>query len=382
MYNEKINVTFLLSHIPNPRMYKRIEALSKNYNVSIICLRRLNQDIFSLRNDLNVPHFVCEMTVPSFRNYWGRIKSSNKYAKFALNALKNIKPALIYTAGLDSLTIANKYGKAKIIYEVADLRESFIETVEKQFKDKVIDKMIAWKERKSFKKVALLVVTSMKFYDMHYSKFYSRDRVLELPNMPTVAPFKEYKPKNHAANFSVGFIGGFRYPEQMKNLVKAAEKVNVKVIFAGGTSDVMLMDVVNELSKSKNVEFLGKYDYAKDIARLYGKVDVVYSVYDADNPNVRIALPNKLYESVYCALPILVAENTYLSELVKEWGVGISIPHKDVGALSDALMTLRDNKELYSSILERCNELKEEMRVEKYMDNLCRSVNKCLMGGG
>ena len=87
-------------------------------------------------------------------------------------------------------------------------------------------------------------------------------------------------------------------------------------------------------------------------------MDCVFAVYDADNPNVRIALPNKLYESILCELPIIVAKGTYLEELVKEWGVGVSVSHKDVNELAEALKMLMNNQELYGQIVDGCQRQK------------------------
>ena len=93
-------------------------------------------------------------------------------------------------------------------------------------------------------------------------------------------------------------------------------------------------------------------------------VDCVYAVYDADNPNVRIALPNKLYESILCELPIIVAKQTYLAELVKEWGVGISVNHKEVKELVEAIACLKNNREVYEEIRNACVVIKRSLKKE------------------
>ena len=70
-----------------------------------------------------------------------------------------------------------------------------------------------------------------------------------------------------------------------------------------------------------NIRIYGEYNYEKD-SKLYSMTDVVYSVYNTNNYNVRLALPNKLYESIVCGNPIIVTSDTYLENYVKNLELG------------------------------------------------------------
>lgn len=157
--------------------------------------------------------------------------------------------------------------------------------------------------------------------------------------------------------FTIGFIGGIRYINQMKMLVDVAGELGCNVLFAGAGGTSGDYEEIKKYCAGKDyVLFTGKYDYEKEIAQLYGRVDCVYAVYDADNPNVRIALPNKLYESIVCELPIVVAKDTYLSELVQKWGVGVAVSHNNKGELKDKFERLMNDKEYYDNIVAHCKE--------------------------
>jgi glycosyltransferase involved in cell wall biosynthesis len=151
----------------------------------------------------------------------------------------------------------------------------------------------------------------------------------------------------------------------MKMLVDSTENIGVDVIFAGaGGTNSDYEAIRNYCSGKPHITFTGKYDYNSEILGLYERVDCVYSVYDADNPNVRIALPNKLYESIECELPIIVAKQTYLAELVKEWGVGIAVSHKSVEELKNAILTLKNDKSCYEKICNNCKDKKNKFNSE------------------
>lgn len=354
-----MKTAFLLTHVPDPKTNKRIEVFLPQGDVSVVCARRKSQDIWEPAYK-SVKHYIFDVDLPTSKRPISRFVVSKKFQKKALLKLYELRPDVIYADGLDSLLIIDKYkknNKCTVFFDVADLRETFIEPPKTIF-NKVVVSLIRRIENMKFHNVDFLVITSQKFYDVHYKELIPSERVIMIPNAPDEEIFIEYKRKEEGT-FKVGFIGGIRYLKQMKMLVDAAEVVGCHVLFAGagGTSDDYKQ--ISDYCKDKSfVEFTGKYNYNKDIARLYASVDCIYAVYDADNANVRIALPNKLYESTLCELPIIVAKNTYLAEMVKEWGVGVSVKHDDVDELINVLSQLMNDKELVDRLVSNCRNVK------------------------
>ena len=358
-----MKVCFLLTHIPDPRMNKRIEVFKKCSEVNVICVKRNSQDIW--KPVQNVKHIIIEIDLPSAKHIIKRYFMSKEFQRKALDRLIDLKPDLIYSESLDTLLIAKKYrkkNKVKIIYEVADLRESYIIKPKNPI-NRIVAETILNEEKKAFTVVDSLVVTSPKFYTYHYKRLIEKENTLYIPNIPDIEIFKSYKKKTEG-QFTIGFIGGIRYLKQMKMLVDAAKEAGCKVLFAGagGTANDY-SEIKAYCEDQDHVEFTGRYDYNTQIANLYGSVDCVYAVYDADNPNVRIALPNKLYESVICELPIIVAKETYLEELVKKWGVGVSVSHKDTKELTKVLERLSTDSDYYESIVCKCIKEKNNLQV-------------------
>lgn len=370
-------ISFVLSHIPDPRMYRRIIAFKKEFDVSVICIRRTNQDLFVQKDLEGVNHYVKDIYMPPQSKIFKRVKASRKYQQFILDVIEEINPNIIYTEGLDSLIAIKKYSlshNVKVIYEVADLRECYLKEEPKSLFRKIIDTVICKRERSVFDCVTMLVVTSMKFYDLHYKDFFPKEKVFFLPNMPELNAFNSYQSKVHNAGFTVGFIGGLRYLKQMYLLVDAAKEAKVDVVIAGGVVDSANDAFIEYCSSMSNVKIIGRYNYDNDIARLYGMMDVIYAVYEADNANVRIALPNKLYEAIYCGLPIIVAKTTYLSEVVKEWNVGVAVSHKDKKELVQELIKLRDDYLYYNNFVSSCNKRHEDMDINIYLNRLVNIV--------
>lgn len=361
----QMNACFLLTHIPNPRMNKRIELFKQVAKTTrVICTRRFSQNMYEPSQD--VEHVIFDIDLPSAKHIIKRYIISQNFKKKALEKLEQFQPNVIYTEGLDALIIARKYKKkydTQILFEVADLRENYI-TKPKKLNEKIFTKILLKTEKTAFNNVDYLIVTSPKFYEMHYNTLIPKSRTLFIPNTPDISVFQHYKKKTDG-KFTVGFIGGIRYIKQMKMLIDAAGIVGCNVLFAGAGGTSSEYDEIKEYCKDmKNVIFTGRYDYEKEIALLYGKVDCVYSVYDADNPNVKIALPNKLYESIICELPIIVAKDTYLSELVQKWNVGVSVSHTDTIELIEVLKKYKNDKKYYGKYVEGCQNIKKYMDME------------------
>lgn len=368
-----MKIVFLLSHVPDPRMNKRISVAKRVGTVAVIYVNRTSQDIFELEHG-DIEYSKIDLDIPPSDQIIKRLLMSQKYKRIALKILFKYNPDIIYTEGLDSLDIAVVYKRrfdCQIFYEVADLRECYIEKPKSLFK-KIAAYLIKYKDKKLFKYVAHLVITSEKFYDVYYLNLIEKDKTIFMPNTPDFSVFKNYKKKSEG-EFTVGFIGGIRYLKQMKMLVDAAKLAKCRVLFAGAGGTFKDFDEISEYCRvNSHVLFTGKYNYSRDIASLYGAVDCVYAVYDADNANVRIALPNKLYESIYCGLPIIVSKGTYLSQLVTDWGVGLSVSHNDVEELAEALKRLMSDSSLRTSISKNCKNSLQYISSEPYNKSLER----------
>lgn len=360
---QELKVCFLLTHVPNPRMNKRINVYKKYGEVSVICTRRKSQNIWNPQVE-DVEYNIFDIDLPSSSHLFKRAFVSHKYQKKAMKNLHRIKPDILYCGGLDSLIIATQYKKENknidIIYEVADLRETYIEKP-KNVVQEVLVNVVKHKERKVFHNVKWLVVTSPEFYNRYYYRLIDKEKMVFIPNAPDKEVFSNYKHKS-SGKFTIGFIGGIRYLNQMKMLVDVAGELKCEVLFAGaGGTSKEYTEIVDYCKCRKNVTFTGRYDYEKQIADIYGKVDCVFAVYDASNPNVRIALPNKLYEAILCELPIIVANGTYLSELVKEWGVGCAVSCTDPHELKKEISKLMYDQNYYNKIVAACKEINKSL---------------------
>lgn len=125
----------------------------------------------------------------------------------------------------------------------------------------------------------------------------------------------------------IGFFGVYRYFNQHRLLFRYSNDKGVKCIYHGGPakSEEILKKIRNQ---NPLIEINGSYD-SSELSTLYRSIDVIYAVYDAEQTNVRLAIPNKLYESIIYKKPIIVAKGTFLAELVERYNIGIAVDSQD-----------------------------------------------------
>ena len=369
-----MNIVALISHVPNPRANRRMEQLAKKGKVTLIYWDKGGescpvQDIPGVEQR----EFFLQA---SRTNTLKRMIPMLSYKKKALEWMKEIHPEIVYAERFDMLYIIWRYWKScknkpKIIFEVPDLPHMMVDA-NISGKEKIVAKAVRLLENRIYKKIDVLIVTSEKFYDDYYVRWIPENKVVYMPNSPDLSAFKDYKHDGHE-KFTVGFIGVVRYPEQLKMLIEASKEANVNVMFAGFTEGC---PEIREMADSgENVTYCGRYNYDKDIAGLYGSCDAIYSVYDSQMKNVSIALPNKLYEAVYCRLPIIVSKGTYLAEIVEKYKVGIAIESTGKEDLISLLKRLSTDKEFYRAFADSCDKANTELNdTEKRVAELYRLI--------
>lgn len=306
------------------------------------------------------------------------------FLREAIQQLRSLEPAVVHCANPDMLLVTAFYKTfykrgVKIVYEIADLPKLGYNSNRRPIKA-LIKRLFNWSERYLCTKVSLLIVTSPYFWDMYYRRFIPKSKVLWIPNTPERRHFQGFQTRRSLTDGSlvVGFIGQIRYPKQIRLLIDASEGLpGVSVFLAGeGPSYQAIMDYCRNRS---HVYFHGPYNYDSEICELYSRVDCVYSVYDTSVDNVLVALPNRLYEAIVCALPVIVADGTALSKFVVDEGFGYSVPADDVSCLRAVLQEIQRDSIGVARIRSKMIAVREDYFAEEGFDKLRRSYEKVLL---
>lgn len=338
-----VDVLYMLPNTPEPRNVNIINLIKDELNTEVIFWQK-NKEIPG--NNLDPKVAVQPIRIKANdHNPLARIIPTFRYYLKANSAVAEAEPRCIHVSKLDSMFLIYLYCKRQkkkpyVIYDISDMhRLTYNDSKNPALK--VIRSFLHYMEKKVSRCVDKIVVTSESFWEKYYKEFYTKEQMIFIPNAPDMEVFKTYTPKT-CGKFTVGFIGSVRYYEQLKCLVDVAVKTDINVLIAGNGEDE---EKIRKYSSGKeNVKVTGRFNYTNEIAGLYSSVDCIFAQYDTSIKNINLALPNRLYESAACGLPLIVSKGTYLESVVKKYGLGISVQDLDAEELAEAIEWVKDQQ--------------------------------------
>lgn len=277
----------------------------------------------------------------------------------------------VYVDALDLLAMAQIIGlrrRWKFRFEVRDLHNL-------QLKGDVVSRLVQRAEQIMLKRLHTLVLTSEAHSHAYYQHRYTRPPVY-VYNVPDRHAWQTFT-RRSSGQFIVGFIGVLRYRPCLKALIDAARRLNekgvpVRVRLAGGG----LVDEMRAYAAGMPfVEVLGPFRYRDSASRLFEDLDLIYSVYDAEDANVRLAIAGKYYEAQITGIPLLVAEDTYLESLVVKGGFGKAVRHADAEDLAEKIEEAYRQSEWYQSARRTLS----KMDLENLYGSHDKSIHKAVL---
>ena len=128
----------------------------------------------------------------------------------------------------------------------------------------------------------------------------------------------------------IGFVGGIQFVEQNQMLLRQfANNPDYVLKYAGKAHLGCDLQPFCKENQIENAEFLPAFTNDQKPG-IYEDIQLINSVYGANNNVVRLLLPNRLYDCVLFKKPILVSRDTYLEGVVKKYNLGIAVdPERD-----------------------------------------------------
>jgi glycosyltransferase involved in cell wall biosynthesis len=312
-------VIFIVQQITQPRCIKRIESIIDSGH---------KYDVYGFNNGLyetNIERLKFKVKVlRTINKRSSKFRKIYEYIKLVYDVVKNTnKNDIIYCFGYELGVLCSFIGfRRKFIYEEADVSASRISK-------KLIKKFLIALDKRTIRKSVLTVFTSRGFVNYLFGEkcpFASKIIFMENRLHESFLSCDRPKPKDiDIHHITFGFIGLIRYPNTLLRFAKViGEHFPQHKFYFWGDSEVLDFKY-SELEQYKNIMFFGKFKNPDDLENIYKRIDINIACYDTRSENVRIAEPNKLYESIFFLKPLVVSSNTYLSERVSDLNSGFSI---------------------------------------------------------
>lgn len=167
------------------------------------------------------------------------------------------------------------------------------------------------------------------------------------------------------SKFTVLFFGGFIPLHGMEFIIDAARMLKEEDIRFLIVGKGQLYDKIYELAKGlKNVEFTGWVEL-ENIPEIICKSHISLGIFGKTDKANRV-IPNKIYESIACKVPVITGLNDGILEIFKDRKNIILCNMGDGKGLRDAILRLKKNRRLMEKIAEEGYKLfKEKFTPEK-----------------
>ncbi len=320
MSKPKPKIVFLLESISQPRCIKRINSfISKGFDVDIYGIDRgkYNENAAISGRKL---HIIGKQTDGD--DYFKKLINNNRAIKKILKSY-NLEETFFYSFGL-ALTLSLKFNGCKnYVYEISDILYGYhkFDLLRPLFK--TFDKFLV-------KNSLITVLTSEGFANFLFNSNWPNNIVIQPNKLNSYfkAVGRKLIPFNEE-NIRFAYVGAFRYPNTIFRFAKIIGEYYPQHEFHFYGDSIMTNQVVEISKKYDNVKYFGSFKNPDDLESIYNNFDIVVACYDTQSINERIAEPNKLYEALFFNKPIVVSEETFLSEKVKRINCGFTIDASD-----------------------------------------------------
>lgn len=346
-----------------PRYHKRANQIDKFCDLSIFYFERK----YYRQNFFNFEGPVFSLGDIEDGKYLKRIYKFLRAVFKIRSVIKNKKNVFFYAMSFDCMLIAKFSGIENGFYEVGDLRQA-----------EGFGRFFSFLERMYIKKLSGLILTSKYFYKDFYKNIgISDDRVFVIDNKLNVE-FKGKRPQffskyNSENRIRIGLVGLLRYKKPIEFLIEFAKKYQEKYViecFGDGPLRYLIEDSVCE-----NINYYGSFKNPDDLQKIYTNIDLNFVVYDSASKNVRLAIPNKLFESIFFGVPILCCAGTALGKMVIDMGVGKTISLLSFENFEDSINGI--DFEWIDSISNNCFHVNEDHLIddgEKIIESMLNNV--------
>lgn len=291
------------------------------------------------------------------------------------------------TVGLTGWVLS-KLKKAPIVFEVRDLwPESAIDSG--VMKNKWLIKMSYWLENKSYKTARWINVLTPAFKDVLIeSKGISSNGISVIPNGADLDIFTPGERNNWVREkhglgdkFVVTYVGAHGVANHLIQLLESARllKDNLDIVFmlvGDGMQKPMLKEkarqwqlesviFVDSVPKDTIVDYIRASNVCTAVLK---KVDIFKTVY-----------PNKVFDYMSAARPVIVAIDGAARKLIEDAGAGIYVEPENAEEFANAVLKLKDKPRLCNEYGENgLNFVKQkfarDILASRYMDILTSKV--------
>jgi glycosyltransferase involved in cell wall biosynthesis len=331
--NMAARIAFVRSKSPagmEPRIRKEAETLARaGHEVHVILWdRERAYPAEEARDGLRVHRF--RLQAPEGKQELAFLLP--RWWSFLFFRILALRPQVVHAVDFDTMVAAFPAARivgARIVYDIFDF---YAEMVTAPISPR-LRSLLANAERRSIGRADAVITPDLR-RTVQFGTARPR-RLVEVQNVPDDRGVS-HQPTD-PDRFVVFYAGMIAKDRGLVDLVAACEATGAVLLVAGHGPDEA--ELLTDLESSPAASYLGTLPYEEVLERT-AAASAVAALYDPRVPNNRFASPNKIFEAMMLAKPVLVSDGTTAADIVREVGCGIVVPYGDRDALKRALESL------------------------------------------
>ena len=197
-------------------------------------------------------------------------------------------------------------------------------------------RLARWTENKVISAADAFVITDHLRLSQHEGAF--PRQTVEVANVPVLSPGFSLTVRHEG--FKVGYLGSLISGRNLMILIDACGELaphGIRLII--GSFGPLEAEIEAYARRWSNVTYRHWMPYDQVLLEESG-MDVIVHMTDPDSPSQKWVSPNKLYEAMALAKPIIVAKNTLAAQRVELFGNGLIVDYGSKEELQSALLRL------------------------------------------
>ncbi len=240
--------------------------------------------------------------------------------------------------GVDLLLLAwvallGRRKRPAVVFEIGDIQEAFLRRGPASLMFRLIERFLVGR-------TALVVVTSPAYVEEYYKGRLGvrgqRFVVIENKVDPELGARPPRASGPQDGPIRIGYFGLLRCERSWSILKGASERAGGQIqVYVRGFPLVPenLAELAAEL---KHLKYEGTYVAPRDLAEIYGQVDIVWACYPhvikSPSGNWRWARTNRFYEGCFFRKPVICRAGTQDARIVRDMGLGLCLDTDDIEA--------------------------------------------------
>ncbi len=338
--NPNLNVVVLRSNpvAPDPRVEKILTALTRaGYKVTAVGWDRTGS-----LSDKEVLHGarLTRLSIPArYGSGLGNLSALLRWQAGLLRwlTINRDQFSLIHACDFDTILPAlycRLRWKKKVIYDIFDFYADHLRHTPEWLK-KWIRRVDLWAINRAD---AVILADDSRREQIRGSQPKQLEIIYNSP-IDEQPPSGEVEPVSRSSQFTITYVGQLQRERglfEMLEVLQRHPEWRLEIGGFGGDEE----EIAAQARMMSNVRWHGRIDYQTTL-NLSRQADVLFATYDPGVANHRYSSPNKLFEAMMLAKPILVARNTNMDRIITQADCGIVVEYGNADELETALMQLR-----------------------------------------